>query len=154
MTRMQTDSRADRGAALIVAILAMTMMTALGAALVLTTLTETRVASAYADGIAVRYAAEGALERVLADLHAHPDWSTLPTTHSDGPLQALLPAATRAPTYRVRVTIAPGEAENAIVVEARAYGPAAVERAVSMTVERTGGVDTPVVRVLAWAEVP
>ena len=152
MTPPRRDPRGDQGAALVVAIMATAMMTGLGGALMLTTLTETRIASAYADGIAVRYAAEGALERVLAEVQELPDWSALPATYADGPLHALLPAAT-GPAYRIRVTIASGEAENTIVVEARAYGPAAVERAVTVTIERTGGVEAPVVRVLAWAEV-
>lgn len=154
MTPARPDPRGEQGVALIVAIMAMTMMAALGASLMLTTLTETRIASAYADGIAVRYAAEGAAERVLADLEEIPDWSTLPATYADGPLHVLLGAATAVPAYRVRVTITRMEAANALVVEARAFGPAPAERAVALTIERSGSVEAPVIRVLAWGEVP
>src|SRR5262245_58907343 len=52
----------------------MTFVMALGSALVLTTMVETRVAATFRDAAEARYAAEAALEFVVADLEPR-DWS-------------------------------------------------------------------------------
>jgi hypothetical protein len=69
-------SRAD-GAALLIALMAMMLMLALGTALMLTTITETRIASSYGAGIEMFYAAEAAIERAMEDLRTIPGWSGL-----------------------------------------------------------------------------
>lgn len=66
--------RAD-GFALVVAILAMLLMSALGVALVLTTSSETMIAGSFRRSQEALYAADAAVERALDDLRAQPDWS-------------------------------------------------------------------------------
>jgi hypothetical protein len=78
------------GAALLIALMAMMLMTALATALMLTTITETRIASSYGAGIEAFYAADAAIERAIDDLRTIPDWSALAakavtSTFVDGP---------------------------------------------------------------------
>jgi hypothetical protein len=65
------------GAALLIALMAMILMTALATALVLNTITETRIASSYGAGIETFHAADAAMERAIDDLRMVPDWSVL-----------------------------------------------------------------------------
>lgn len=67
----------ERGAALIVALMAMLLLTALGLALVLTTSTETMIAGNYKNSQEALYAADAGLERAMQDLLTVPDWNTL-----------------------------------------------------------------------------
>ncbi len=69
--------RREDGVALVIAMMAMLLMTALGAALVLTTSSETIIASHYRNSGEVMYAADAALERALDDLLTVPDWNAL-----------------------------------------------------------------------------
>ena len=71
--------RSTDGAALLIALMAMMLMTTLATALMLTTITETRIASSYGVGIETFYAAEAAIERAIDDLRTVPDWSALAT---------------------------------------------------------------------------
>ena len=66
---------ADRGIALIVVLLALTLLSALGLALTLTTSTETRVAAAYEWSTETFYAADTGIERALQDLTLVTDWT-------------------------------------------------------------------------------
>ena len=83
--------RSTDGAALLIALMAMMLMTALATALILTTITETRIASSYGAGIEAFYAADAAIERAIDDLRTIPDWSVLAaakaatSTFVDGP---------------------------------------------------------------------
>jgi hypothetical protein len=61
--------------ALIVSMLAMTLMMALGAGLVLTTSAETMIAANFRNAREVDSAATAAVERALADLRRVPDWN-------------------------------------------------------------------------------
>ncbi len=76
---MRRLCRAD-GAALLIALMAMLLMLALGTALTLTTITETRIAASYRDGIETFYAADAAIERAVEDLRMMPDWNGLPAS--------------------------------------------------------------------------
>ncbi len=81
---------AERGVALVVALLAMALMSALGAALVLTTSSESLVASRFRDGSLALDAADAALERALGDLTTAADWNPVldgsaRSTFFDGP---------------------------------------------------------------------
>jgi hypothetical protein len=67
----------EQGVALIVSLMAMTLMMALGLALVLTTMTEGRIASNYRDGTEALYAADAAVERVMQDILTVADWDTM-----------------------------------------------------------------------------
>ena len=67
----------EQGVALIIALLAMLLLTALGMALTLTTTTEARIAYNYRDGVETLYAADAAVERVMQDVLTVPDWNRI-----------------------------------------------------------------------------
>lgn len=65
---------AERGSALVLALMATLVMTTLGSALVLLAVTETRIVQVTAAGIEALYGADAAIERAMLDLAALPDW--------------------------------------------------------------------------------
>jgi hypothetical protein len=67
----------EGGIALIIALMAMTMMIALGTALLLATTTESKIAHNFRTASEATYAADAMLERVVADLGGVADWNTL-----------------------------------------------------------------------------
>ena len=67
----------DRGAALIMALMAMLLLSALGLALVLSTTTESMITGNFRYGQEAMYAADGAVERVMDDLLTVPDWNQI-----------------------------------------------------------------------------
>jgi hypothetical protein len=69
--------RNERGMALIIALMAMMLLTALGLGLVMTTMTETMITSNYRDGGESMYAADAGVERVMQDLLTMPDWDRI-----------------------------------------------------------------------------
>ena len=71
------DPRSERGIALIVATMAMLLMMALGAALMLMTTTEAKIARNYGNSSESLYAADAAAERAVNDLASIPDWNSL-----------------------------------------------------------------------------
>jgi len=71
------DIRSEKGIALIVALMATMLMTALGVALILTTSTETMITSNFRNGQEALYAADAALERAMDDILTVPDWNNL-----------------------------------------------------------------------------
>jgi len=73
------DIRREDGVALMVAMMAMLLMTALGVALVLTTSSETIIAGNYRNSGEAMYAADAVLERAIDDLLTVPDWNSLLT---------------------------------------------------------------------------
>jgi Tfp pilus assembly protein PilX len=70
-------ARSERGIALVVALMAMMLLTALGLALMLTTTTETMIAANYRDGLEGMYAADAGIERTMQDLLTVPDWNNV-----------------------------------------------------------------------------
>jgi Tfp pilus assembly protein PilX len=74
---MSTRLADERGVAMIIALMSMMLMMALGMALVLTTMTETRISANYREGSEALYAADAAIERVMQDLLTVPDWNTV-----------------------------------------------------------------------------
>jgi hypothetical protein len=81
---------AEEGVALVVTLMAIALLMALGSALVMTTMGETRIASSYRDGVEALYAADAGVERVLGDIAAVADWNTIldgtsRSTFVDGP---------------------------------------------------------------------
>jgi len=74
---MTTNIKSERGAALITALMAMLLLSALGLALVLTTSTETMIAGNFRDGQEALYAADAGVERVMDDLLTVPDWNNI-----------------------------------------------------------------------------
>jgi len=70
--------------------MALTLLTALGGALVLGTVTETAIAASYREGTETFYAAEAAVELVIEELAAASDWDAIaagdaPSAFVDGP---------------------------------------------------------------------
>ena len=76
--------RREDGMAMIVALMAMMLMTALGLSLVLTTSSETMISGNFRSGGEALYAADAILERSMDDLLTIPDWNKL----LDGSLQS------------------------------------------------------------------
>src|SRR5262245_29738250 len=72
--------RNEQGIALIVALLSITLMTALGMALMLTSQTETMISANYRDSMEGEYVADAGLERVMDDVLTIPDWNTVLTS--------------------------------------------------------------------------
>jgi hypothetical protein len=75
---------------LILAMMTMALLTGLGGALVIGTITETAIAGNFRTGTATFYAADGALEFAIAELAATPDWEPIlagkaASTFVDGP---------------------------------------------------------------------
>jgi hypothetical protein len=70
-------ARDERGMALIIALMATTLLMALGVALVLTTMTEGRISANHRDGVEALYAADAAVERAIQDLLLVPDWDAV-----------------------------------------------------------------------------
>jgi hypothetical protein len=71
--------RREDGIAMLVALMAMLLMSALGAALLLTTSSETTIAGNFREDGEALYAADAALERSIDDLLTVPDWNELLT---------------------------------------------------------------------------
>ena len=67
----------ERGVALVIALLAMMLMTALGMALMLTSQTETMIGSNFRDSVEASYVADAGVERVMQDVLSIPDWNTI-----------------------------------------------------------------------------
>jgi len=67
----------ERGVALIIALLAMMLMTALGMALMLVSETETLIGANYRDSVEGSYVADAGIERVMQDVLSIPDWNTI-----------------------------------------------------------------------------
>ena len=70
----------ERGVALVIALLAMMLMTALGMALMLTSQTETLIGGNFRDSVEGSYAADAGIERVMQDVLTIPDWNTILTS--------------------------------------------------------------------------
>jgi hypothetical protein len=69
--------REEQGVAMIIALLSVLLMAALGAALVMTTSSETIIAGNFSRGSEGLYAADAAMERALDDILTVPDWNNL-----------------------------------------------------------------------------
>ncbi len=71
----------DDGIALIVALMAMMLLLPLGAALTLITMTETRIAANYRDGLDTLYAADASVELAASELRTVPNWADVLPQH-------------------------------------------------------------------------
>jgi Tfp pilus assembly protein PilX len=70
----------ERGVALVIALLAMVLMTALGMALMLVSETETLISANYRDSVEAGYVADAGIERVMQDVLSIPDWNAILTS--------------------------------------------------------------------------
>jgi hypothetical protein len=67
----------QRGASLIIALMATLLLSALGMGLVMTSMTETMITANYRDSGEAMYAADAGIERVMQDLLTVPDWNRI-----------------------------------------------------------------------------
>lgn len=77
MIRFRARLADERGAALIIALMAMMLLTALGAAVVMVSNTETHIAGNYRNSQEALYAADAGVERVVQDLLLIPRWNDI-----------------------------------------------------------------------------
>jgi PilX N-terminal len=93
MTRLRWRLGNEQGTALVMALMAMLLLTALAAGLVMVSNTEVRIASNYSTGQEALYAADAAVERVVQDLLMIPRWNDVlsgdvQSSFIDGPMTA------------------------------------------------------------------
>ena len=139
----------ERGAALVFALLAMTLLVVLGGALVMATVTETTIAARHRDGIEAFYAAESALAHTLLALDREMDWGAVVygsawRRFEEAPLGDLIGTAGAPHLVTVWVRDA-GDGQVDVRVSAAHGGRA---RVVEATVARRDGST----RVLSWRE--
>ena len=77
MNRFRARLANEQGTALISALMAMMLLTALGAAVVMVSTTETHIAGNYRNSMEALYAADAATERVVEDLLQIPRWNDI-----------------------------------------------------------------------------
>jgi hypothetical protein len=84
MTRIRRRLAGEEGTALVIAMMAVMLLTALGAAVIMVTNTETAISANYKNGQEALYAADAAVERVMQDLLMVPRWNDIldGTAHS------------------------------------------------------------------------
>lgn len=75
--RRSSRLRDESGVALIIAMMTVLLMTALGVALMMMTMTESKISANYREGSEALYAADAGIERVMQDLLTVPDWAKL-----------------------------------------------------------------------------
>ena len=75
--RATSFKKSERGAALVVALMATMLLSALGLALILTTTTETKITGNYTYAQEALYTADGAIERTVQDVLTIPDWNDM-----------------------------------------------------------------------------
>jgi hypothetical protein len=85
----------DRGAAIVVALMAMLLLSALGLALVLSTTTESTITGNFRFGQEALYAADAGVERVMDDLLTVPDWNNILRGNTRSAFVDGLPSGTR-----------------------------------------------------------
>jgi Tfp pilus assembly protein PilX len=143
----------DRGTALLVAIMATPLMSALGTALILTSITETAISANYRDGLEALYAAEAAAALGIADLAAEEDWTSATALQPEVALDQLVPGAARS-SIRVGADISPGEEPGVMTVTSTSRGPGGARRAVRVTIRRRPGEPGSPAEVVFWEQVP
>ena len=79
ITRLRKRLAAEEGTALIIALMATMLLTALGAAMIMVTTTETKISNNFSDAQEALYAADAAVERVVQDLLMVPRWNDILT---------------------------------------------------------------------------
>lgn len=99
---MRLRARGEEGAALIIALMSMMLLTALAAGVIMVTNTETLIAGNYRNSQEAVYAADAAAERVVQDLLMVPRWNdilagSVQSAFVDGPMtgQKTLPTGSR-----------------------------------------------------------
>jgi Tfp pilus assembly protein PilX len=144
----------EDGVALIVALLAIVLMTALGMALMLNSQTETMISANYRDATEAEYAADAGIERVMDDVLTVPDWNTL-LTSPDG-VKAGVTSAFIGSSNVSNITLPDGRtldlaaATNMInCAKTTTCSDADMD---TSTVDRPWGVNNPRFRLYAWGQ--
>jgi hypothetical protein len=141
--------RGEDGIAMIIALIAMLLMSALGAALILTTSSETMIAGNFRDGGEALYAADAVLERSIDDLLTVSDWNPL----LDGSVQSAFidgpPGGSR--TLRDGSTFDLSQVLN--MVNCRKVTPCTVAEMNAPTSERPWGANNPRWHLYAYGNV-
>jgi hypothetical protein len=75
--RRWSQEERERGAALVVALMATLLLSALGLALIMTTTTETKITGNYTNSQEALYAADAAFERTIQDVLTVADWNDM-----------------------------------------------------------------------------
>jgi Tfp pilus assembly protein PilX len=84
LTRVRSRLVDQQGAALIIALMAMMLLTALGATVFMVSRTESAIAGNYRDSQEALYAADAAIERVVQDLLMVPRWNDILANSGSG----------------------------------------------------------------------
>lgn len=145
---------------LIVALMSIMLMSALGSALVLTTVTEMTIAGNHREATSAFYAAEAAVEWTMQELRLQSDWSALTTNNPylDSRLDDLLPPGAAQSQMRVVVELTPPPATDeysgmdVLRITGHAYGTSGGHRAIEVTVGRPATAGPVAVTVLNWRE--
>jgi len=139
----------ERGAALVIALMAMLLLSALGLSLILTTNTEAMIAGNFRGSSEALYAADAAIERTIQDILTVPDWNTMltGTTKSafiDG-------AASGIRTLTDGTTLDLGEATN--MINCGKLGTCSVSEMNTTTPARPWGANNPQYQLYAFGPV-
>jgi len=138
--------RGERGVALVIALMAMTMMVALGTALILTTTTESKITRNFRTASEATYAADAMLERAVSELVAIPDWNALLGGAARSSFVAGPPTGPR--MLADGTVIDPGEAIN--VANCQKASACADDDMNRVTDERPWGLNNPRWQPFAW----
>jgi Tfp pilus assembly protein PilX len=142
----------EDGIALIVALLAIVLMTALGMALMLNSQTETMISANYRDATEAEYAADAGIERVMDDVLTVPDWNTL-LTSPDGVKAGVTSAFIGASSVN-SITLADGRTLDLTaatnMINCAKTTTCSDSDMNTSTVDRPWGVNNPRFRLYAW----
>lgn len=142
----------ERGMALVLALLAMLLMTALGLSLMLVSETETIIAANYRDSVEGGYAADAGIERVMQDVLSIPDWNAI-LSSADGVRAGVTSGfvdSTLTPSVFGR-TLNLAEATN--MMNCGKTTACSDGEMNATTAERPWGVNNPRFRLFAWGAV-
>jgi Tfp pilus assembly protein PilX len=147
--------------ALVTALMAMLMMLAIGAAIVVNTITETTIAANHRDAVQALYAAEAGIELAISQLRATADWSAAAgdprgAIFVQGPLAALVQSGTVDQRLNVAASVYPDPHGDQDVLIVRSSASATgIRRSIEVTIRRapaTGGATARKIEMLSWRE--
>ena len=144
--RRSARAGGERGAALIVALMATLLLSALGLALILTTTTETKITGNYTYGQEALYSADGAIERTVQDVLTVPDWNDMLSGAQRSAFVDGLPSGTR--TLPNGAVIDLGEATN--MINCGKLTTCAVTEMNTSTEDRPWGLNNPRYQLFAY----
>jgi len=149
MQENDTVKSNERGVALVIALMAMTMMIALGTAVLLTAVTESRIARNFRLASEATYSADAVIERAMDDLAGVRDWNTLLNGTARSGFAEGMPSGIR--TLRDGSTIDLGAIVN--VANCQKVAPCSDDEMSKVTDERPWGLNNPRWMPFAWGAV-